>query len=1231
MRSKMKALCTFLLAVSLVNVGQAAGRAAKLEKGFARPPASARPWVYWFWLNGNVTSNGITADLEAMQRVGIGGVLIMEVDQGAPPGRAAFGQPGWRELFKHVTGEAQRLGLEVNMNNDAGWCGSGGPWITPDLAMQKVVWTETNVQGPMHFASPLAQPEAVANYYRDIVTVAFPAPAGDARIEAIRAKAAFTPTFIGPQARFAPVPADQAIARDRVVALAGRLDATGRLDWDVPEGKWTIVRFGHTPTGKDNHPAPEAGRGLECDKLSRKAAEVMFDGLMGKLAADSRPLVGKSLVATHIDSWEVGSQNWTPAFRQEFEKRRGYDLLPYLPAMTGRVVESREVSERFLWDLRQTISELVLENYAGCFRELAHRQGLRLSIEAYTTCPVDEMAYAGRADEPMGEFWSWTKYDAAYSCTEMTGAAHVYGKRIVGAEAFTANSQEKWLGQPGNIKALGDWAFCEGINRFVFHRYALQPWPQAVRPGMSMGPWGLHYERTQTWWEQSRAWHEYLARCQYLLQQGLFVADLCLLSPEGSPQTIDRQKAFLSNAAGSLGEPLDRPGHNFDTCPPEVVLTRMSVKDGKIVLPDGMSYYLLALPRSETMTPPLLRKIEELVRAGATVAGNRPLQSPSLSGYPACDAELKTLADELWGTAEITNQITTLRHGNGKIVCGTRFGPEPNREAELFAGLSAAKWIWYPEGNPASAAPVGERYFRRVVEVEPSARVDSAHLLLTADNSFQCWVNGQVAGSGGDFTQLYDQDIAGLLHPGSNVIAVKAVNGASAPNPAGLIALLRIQYSDGRSVAVPTDAGWDSASKTPDQWPSAASPASGWRPAKVLGPLGMSPWGNIEQRALASRLYPDLGLLGELLDEYLAPDFAYTTSDASRCLRFIHKRLEAAEVYFVANKTPEARDALCSFRVKGKRPELWHPETGQTSRPAMYDEAEGCLRVPLHFEPNESVFVVFRADAGIEPDRVTSLSRNGQELLATSGSAAGLSTKASAGGNAAELVRGERGRMSALVRQAGQYALNCANGDQGRFECAELPAPLELTGPWQVEFAPGGGAPNRLTFPKLVSWADHDDQGVRHFSGTATYTTTFAAPRGLRARDQRLYLDLGQVAVMAEVRLNGKLLGTLWKAPFRVEITRALKPKNNVLEVRVVNLWVNRQIGDELLPEDSDRNPNGTLKQWPPWLEQGKPSPTGRHTFTSWRLWKSDSPLQESGLLGPVTISAARQIAIRSR
>ena len=272
-----------------------------------RAPGAARPWVYWFWLNGNITREGITADLEAMKRVGIGGVLIMEVDHGTPVGPVAFAGPKWRELFKHVCAEADRLGLEVNMNNDAGWCGSGGPWITPELAMQKVVWTETAAEGPRHLEAALPAPQAVENYYRDIAVLAFPTPAGNARIGNLAFKS--EPVSHGRASRPRPLARDAGGGNGSARSHRGstaNMDGAGRLTWDVPAGKWTILRLGHTPTGAVNSPAPASGRGLECDKLSKEAAEPISPALMGKLIADVGPLAGKSLVATHIDSWEVG-------------------------------------------------------------------------------------------------------------------------------------------------------------------------------------------------------------------------------------------------------------------------------------------------------------------------------------------------------------------------------------------------------------------------------------------------------------------------------------------------------------------------------------------------------------------------------------------------------------------------------------------------------------------------------------------------------------------------------------------------------------------------------------------------------------------------------------------------------------------------------------------------------------------------------------------------------------
>ena len=297
----------------------------------------------------------------------------------APPSPMAFAGPQWRAMFKHVCREAARLGLEVNMYNCAGFTSSGGPWITPELSMQKIVWTETSLAGPRRAELALAQPEKVAGYYRDIAVVAFPTPAGQARIEDVKGKTLLERhDFPASPAAYRTLPAEQTIPGEKIVELTAHFK-DGRLTWDVPPGRWTVLRFGHTSTGAVNLPPPKSGAGLECDKLSAEAADAMFAGLMAKLVDDNRPLVGKTLVATHIDSWEVDSQNWTARLFDEFQKRRRYDPRRYWPALAGRVVDSLEASERFLWDFRQTIAELFLETYPGRFRELARKHGLRLT------------------------------------------------------------------------------------------------------------------------------------------------------------------------------------------------------------------------------------------------------------------------------------------------------------------------------------------------------------------------------------------------------------------------------------------------------------------------------------------------------------------------------------------------------------------------------------------------------------------------------------------------------------------------------------------------------------------------------------------------------------------------------------------------------------------------------------------------------------------------------------
>ena len=348
--------------------------ADQLESGFQHPPDSARPQTWWHWMNGNITKAGITADLEAMKEIGLGGATIVNVDCGIPRGPVSFMSPEWREDFKFAVEEANRLGLKLCVENCAGWSSSGGPWNTVTNAMQRVTTSELVVTGPTNFDSVLPQPATKLDFYRDIAVLAFPALDTKATIPNIDAKAGFNDRAVLSAAN-AGSSTEGAIQRRDMVELTSHMAAGGKLTWRVPAGKWVILRIGYTPTGKNNHPAPKEGEGLECDKFSKAALDAHWDGFMQKVLDDIGPLAGKALDSSLIDSYEVGGQNWTKNFREEFKARRGYDPLKFLPTFTGRLVDNPEISERFLWDMRRTIADLFAENYFGHFAELCRKHG----------------------------------------------------------------------------------------------------------------------------------------------------------------------------------------------------------------------------------------------------------------------------------------------------------------------------------------------------------------------------------------------------------------------------------------------------------------------------------------------------------------------------------------------------------------------------------------------------------------------------------------------------------------------------------------------------------------------------------------------------------------------------------------------------------------------------------------------------------------------------------------
>jgi hypothetical protein len=577
------------------------------------------------------------------------------------------------------------------------------------------------------------------------------------------------------------------------------------------------------------------------------------------------------------------------------------------------------------------------------------------------------------------------------------------------------------------------------------------------------------------------------------------------LKPEGTVQ-------FQAPQSVTGGEPLpDRPGYNYDACNAKALMTRMSVKNGRLMLPDGMSYRLLVLPDSPVMTPALLSKIVELVKDGATVVGPKPQKSPSLSGYPDADAALAKMADELWGDCD-GQKVTEHAFGSGKVI----WGPAPE---------------------------------------------------------------------------------------------------------------------------------------------------------KVLADCGVP-----------EDFQVDGGMRG--------------------ALRYIHRQMnDGTDIYFVTNKYGQSVNTTCTFRVAGKQPELWWPQSGKIVPVATFEEKDGVTRLPLQLEGTESVFVIFHPGQKTT-DPVVSITRDGQESVpmttrivlqkATYGVAndpsrtrdvtakvqtlidegtldftvstlaAGddpapqvtktLEVNYTTGGVAkifvgqdkdtihlepAEVERGPELRVTAdgqwqlEVWKKGHYVLTTALGKIVNCDATKVLDQQNITGPWELNFPPGTGAPNKVTLDQLVSWSNNADSGVKYFSGTAIYRKMFTFNSEVDFAKTRVDLDLGNVQVIAELKVNGKDMGILWKSPYQTEITDALKPGENTLEIKVTNLWINRMIGDEQLPEDSERNSNGTLKVWPQWLHEGKSSPTGRYTFTTWRLWNKDSPLQDSGLIGPVRLKYATRLTLQ--
>lgn len=648
----------------------------ELKAGFANTPDEARLRCYWWWLNSMATKESITRDLEEMKDKGYGGASL--VDAGSSNYQVAaktaagpvFMSPEWMELYKHAVKEAERIGIELSVNVQSGW-NPGAPSITPEMAMKKIVFSEVDVTGGKAISIELPQPEQKL-MYADILVQAIPKKAGaPVQNEAIenwkkktfREKIGWKGVYPLHQLRddFDDDGQMMAIRKDEIIDLTANYK-NGQLEWNAPVGEWTIIRYGYTCTGAKTSTNSDGWEGLSVDHLSPEAFQLFSKTVITPLIQTAQS-VGNSVKYLQTDSWEMDLVSWTKNFPAEFKKYRGYDIQKYMPVLAGRIVENRNESNRFLHDFRKTVGDCVAENHYRLFYELAHKYGMGIHPESGGphSAPVDALMVMGISDFPQGEFWAMAnthriKDDERLSVRQSACVAHTNGKRFVAAEGPTSIGPQ-WERSPMDLKGNIDRVFCSGVNRIVWHTFTSSP-KEFGLPGNEYFA-GTHLNPNVTWWEQSKDFIGYLDRNMYMLQQGLFVADVLYYYGDDVPNFV-----FLKEDFPELNF-----GYDWDKCSKEIIQNRISVKDGKIVLPDGMSYRVMMLAPEKGIDLNVLRKLEQLVKDGMTLIGPRPTETTGLTGYPKGDQELKVITDKLWGKTD-GSTITENQYGKGRVIWG---------------------------------------------------------------------------------------------------------------------------------------------------------------------------------------------------------------------------------------------------------------------------------------------------------------------------------------------------------------------------------------------------------------------------------------------------------------------------------------------------------------------------------------------------------------------------------
>lgn len=991
-----------------------------LEKDFQNPPHQARPWAFWWWLEGNIDKKGIREDLVAMKNAGLGGALIYDAgsssysDVRRTPSGPKYMSERWRELFKYAVKVADSLGLQISMNITSGW-NDGGPWVTPQYAAKKLVWSKTKVTGPVELNQQLPLPDNVFVWNKDSLPYFWPVAALAVPVADSSDKVTPLKYFNQKAVHNVSVPQtpngynwniflqedpstlyQYSVHSKDIIHISRAVDSSGHIHWKVPKGDYVIYWFGYTGTGSRVSTSSPGGEGLAIDYMDTSATALQFRKVPKVLINEMKQYVGKGLKYLHDDSWELGAANWTPGFVQAFKNLRGYDPVPYLPILAGEIINNKDISNRFLYDFRRTIADLIAQNHYKRLKTLSHQNGLGIHPESGGPhpAPIDALKNLGIDDIPMGEFWAKVKthrvqdYQRIF-VKQSASAAHTYGRRYVQAEGPTSIGPQ-WEMDPRRLKPTIDRAFCEGLNRLVFHTFTHSP-DSAGKPGYEYFA-GTHFNPNITWWKQAPAYINYISRCQVLLQQGAFVGDVCFYYGNNAPNQV-----HLKRINPSLGA-----GYDYDCVDTQVLLDSMFVKDHNICLNDGMHYEVLVLPGRKTIPLKVLKKVKQLVHDGATVIGPKPERTMSLTGYPQADKEVKKIVDELWGNKD---QLKEKDYGKGKVV-----------------------------------------------------------------------------------------------------------------------------------------------------------------------------WGKTIRQVLKER--------------GVRPDFIAEGKKQLQDIDYIHRRYKAYDIYFVCNRKDTAQWFTADFRVTGKSPSLWFPDEGTIIPQRVFTTHKIYTSVPLYLPAYGSVFVVFKKED--KAPHIDSIQFNHTYIYPFQSEEKNISS---------HFVPAKDNKI--IFNKPGNYTLQFSDNKKKPFSVSAVSPPKAINSNWKVYFDTAWGGPGYVTFDTLISWPQSKIKGIKYYSGTAIYKNSFSLNNDKINDHLQIILDLNTVYNLAEVKVNSRLADILWKYPFSADITPYVHQGTNQIELKVINLWPNRIIGDQFLPPDE------------------------RFTHTNVIKFTKDYPLLPSGLIGPVVLKFKPVISIK--